>query len=84
MMMIENLFGEIVVHFSESIIQVNKRDDNRALFYACLIVIIIIIIIIINFLALLLFRVKNASVQIYLCYFTIIVRSINPENSLGD
>ena len=37
MMMIENLFDEIVVHFSESIFQVNKRYDNRALFYTCLV-----------------------------------------------
>ena len=37
MMMIENLFDEIVVHFSESIFQVNKSNDNRALFYACLV-----------------------------------------------
>ena len=37
MMMIENFCDEIVVHFSESIFQVNKSDDNRVLFYACLV-----------------------------------------------
>ena len=36
MMMIENFCDEIVVHFSESIFQVNKRDDKRALLDACL------------------------------------------------